>query len=278
MEANENRYIYRPEFGNEADIARLINQYNALVPEMKLFHPVYEPEGNETVLDLGCGPGSWGLDVAFAYQEMSVIGLDIDESAVLYAMARARSSGYENVTFEVHDVTTPLPINDASVDYINISFANSFLLKEQWPRLFAECYRVLRPGGWLRSIEALAIQTSSRAGRELWRLHGMANEKDGRRYAELAPHLLPMLHDARLVATPLTIHFVDFSEQAPYHKSLAENWYVSANLVMPFIVKQGVAPKEEVQRLIEEMQRDMMLPQFYALIFFTDIAAQKPAD
>src|SRR5581483_36737 len=105
MEANENQYIYRPEFGNEADIARLINQYNALVPEMKLFHPVYEPKGNETVLDLGCGPGSWDLDVAFAYQEMSVIGLDIDESAVRYAMTRARSSGYENVTFEVHDVT-----------------------------------------------------------------------------------------------------------------------------------------------------------------------------
>ncbi len=31
MEARENQYLYRPAFGNAADIARLTNQYNALV-------------------------------------------------------------------------------------------------------------------------------------------------------------------------------------------------------------------------------------------------------
>lgn len=278
MESKENQYLYRPEFGNEADIARLIGQYNALVQSIKLFHPAFEPEGAETVLDLGCGPGSWGLDVAFAQQEMSVIGLDIDESAVRYAMARATSSGssFQNATFEVHDVTTKLPVSDASVDYINLSMANSFLLIEQWPQLFAECYRVLRPGGWLRSVEALAIQTSSHAGRELWGLHRLANERDGRRYVELAPHLHPLLQDAGLLATPLTIHSVDFSEHAIHHKALSEVWYVSAHLVAPFIVKHGLTTREELEQLIEEMQRDMLLPKFYALIFFTDIAAQKP--
>jgi ubiquinone/menaquinone biosynthesis C-methylase UbiE len=276
MKARENRYLYHNEAGNEADIARLIDQHAAIVQSVGLFHPAFHPDGTEILLDIACGPGSWGLDVAFEYEDMSVIGLDNNESTISYAMARASSSVRDNISFEVHDVTTALPVKDASIDYVNIALANSFLFKEQWPSLLKECYRVLRPGGWLRSIEVLTIQTSSRAARDLWRYRAQASEKDGRRYFELAPHLFPLLQDAGLLATPLTIHPVDFSEYATFHKALSKDWYVSAQLLIPFIMKYGIAPQEELQRLIEEMQRDMMLPQFYALIFFTNIAAQKP--
>src|SRR5579884_142132 len=254
MEARDNQYLYRPEFGNEADIARLIGQYSAMIPVVKLFHPVFEPAGTETMLDLGCGPGSWVLDVAFTYPNISLIGLDIDESAVRYAMARATSSGYENATFEVHDATTPLPMSDASVDYINLSLANSFLLKEQWPLLLAECYRVLRPGGWLRSIEWLSNPSNSLALQRSTRLFHQALTKEGKRYIELAPCLSPLLKQAGFVPTPLTIHSTNFSEGEPAHKAIAEDIYVSSYLARPFEIAYGLATQEEVEAISEEIQ------------------------
>ncbi len=182
----------------------------------------------------------------------------------------------ENATFEEHDATTPLPFRDESVDYINLSLAQSFLLKEQWPRLLAECRRILRPGGWLRSVEWIALQTNSQAHRKLNRMFSLALEKEGRRYVELAPFLLPLLKDAGLAATPLTIQVSDFSEDAPAHTVLAEDSYVGAHILVSFLVKHGVASEEEAKQTIEEMQRDMMLPGYYALVLLSDISAQKP--
>src|SRR5579884_969432 len=270
---NSNKpYIFRPEFGNEADIARLIGQYKAYTQVVQLFSPHCQLKGAETVLDIGCGPGCWAIDVAFQYPAMSVIGLDVDESAVRYAMTHATSSGHENVTFEVYDVTTGLPFSDASVDYIHLSLANSFLLKSQWPPLLAECYRVLKPGGWLRSVEWLCTQTSSFAIFRMTQLFNLALAQDGRRYVELAPHLESLLKNAGLVPAPLIVHVVNFSENTPAHRTIAESYYVSALLSSPFIFKRGVASEEEIKRLIDETQRDMMLPGFYGLTTLTDIA------
>lgn len=276
QQASEKNYIYRPRFGNEADIARLIEQHKALSQVIKLFPPAFQPQGDETLLDIGCGPGSWAIDVAFHYPDMPIIGIDIDPGAIEYATLRAKTEHTENISFEVADATDTLPCRDNSVDYINIRFAQSFLLKNQWSRLFAECQRVLRPGGWLRSVEAQDIQSSSLAGYKLWTLQIQASEKDGRRFLKLAPFLTPLLKQAGLIPQPLAVDVVDFSEGTPAHKALCDDWLVSAHLATPFIIRQGIASEEEVNYLIEGMQKDMMLPDFYSLIFFTDIAAQKP--
>src|SRR6266567_6609093 len=87
MEAQE-KDAFRLSDGSAADLARLIDQHNAFVQVVKLVNPYVQLNGDERVLDIGCGPGSWVLDVAFQYPDMSVIGLDIDENAVNYAMAR----------------------------------------------------------------------------------------------------------------------------------------------------------------------------------------------
>lgn len=279
MEASEpeKTYLYRPGHGNETDIARLIEQHRAFVQVIKLFPATFQPRGDENVVDIGCGPGSWALDAAFEHPHLQIVGLDIDERAIAYAMARAKIVHAENVSFEVHDATVgPLPFGDESIDYITLSLANSFLLKEHWPLLLKECQRILRPGGWLRSVEWLVTQSSSLAMHRLLRTFSVALEKDGRRYIELAPHLPSLLQQAGLVPSPIAVYTVNFSEDTPAHKAIAEDYYIGAHLAMPFNIKQGVASREELLQIISDMQREMMLPHFYGFVFLNECVARKP--
>jgi ubiquinone/menaquinone biosynthesis C-methylase UbiE len=278
-EEHAQNYIFRPEDGLETDIARLIEQYKFLFPIFNLFNDKYftPTRGDETLLDVGCGPGSWALDVAFKYQDVSIIGLDIDEKAIAYATARAKVEHAENVSFEAHDATKGLPFKDESVDYININLANSFLLKSDWPRLFKECYRILRPGGWLRSIEWMTHQTSSPAIIRARQIFVEALLHEQRRFPEVAPFVRHLLQDAGLIPTPIEVHVLDFSEDSPAHKTSGDDLIIGFHLAAPYFIKMNVISQEECASLINEIQKDLMLPGFYAISLFCDISAQKRA-
>lgn len=272
----EQQYLYRPRFGNEADIARLTAQYGAIVQTVHLFPGTYTPRKDETVLDIACGPGNWARDVAWKYPEMSVIGLDSDADAVQHAMRLAWLGHIENVTFERHDVTTELPFSDGSVDYVNMSLCNSFLLRDQWSTLFAECHRVLRPGGWLRSLEWMGVQSSSWHIHQIAEYYAQALANEGKRYIEIAPHLRTLLEQGGFaISAPLMVHAIDFSWERETHKPLADDWYIGAQLARPFVAKYTDVSEAHLVTLAEEMQRDMMLPGFYALLLLSDISAQK---
>lgn len=273
----ENHYIYRPSHGEEADIARLVEQSRILVSVIKLFPKHFKPRGDEFIVDIGCGPGGWAIDVAFKYQDMSVIGIDIAQNAVDYAMLRAKMEAIDNVTFEQGDATKHLPFRDESVDYINMTLANSFLLKEQWPLLLAECARVLHPGGWIRSVEWVVTHTSSPALRRVVQILNEAIASSGKRYVELVPYLRPMMKDASLVPAPLATHVVDFSESTSAHRAMCEDIAIGVHLATPFVVSSGITSREEFEQLIERMKMEMREMTFYAQIHVSDITAQKLA-
>jgi ubiquinone/menaquinone biosynthesis C-methylase UbiE len=271
------QYLFRPVDQKEADRARLTIQYQAFKQSIDLFSLEFTPKGNETVVDLGCGPGDWGLDVAFAYPDMSVVGLDIDPSYVEYAMVRARLAHQNNVSFEEHDITDPLPFHDARAQYVNLSLASSFLYKEQWSTLFAECLRILQPGGMLRIVEYMGIQSSSIAMHTLGYYHRLAMCHEGKRYIDSIPYLSPLLKAAGFLVSKLDVHAIDFSEGTDVHRSLADDHYVGAQLARPYVTKYTTASPEYLWGLAEEMQADMMRPGFYALLLLADITAQKPS-
>src|SRR5512139_1451807 len=99
----------------------------------------------ETVLDLGSGAG---FDCFLAAREIGesgrVIGVDMTPEMVEKARGNARKGGYDNVEFRLGEIEN-LPVRDGIVDVvisncvINLSIAKG--------RVFAESYRVLRPGG-----------------------------------------------------------------------------------------------------------------------------------
>lgn len=100
-----------------------------------------------TVLELGAGHGRDSL--YFAQRGFSVHAMDFSQDGLAQLRARAEQDDLaDRVTTIVHDVRTPIPLPDSSVDGV---FAHMLLCMalstEEIRALVAEIRRVLRPGG-----------------------------------------------------------------------------------------------------------------------------------
>lgn len=102
-------------------------------------------EPGQTVLDLGSGAG---LDLLIASDKVGpggrVIGVDMTEDMLEAARENARKAGRANIELR-RGFIEELPVADASVDWV---ISNCVInLSPDKPRVFAEIFRVLKPGG-----------------------------------------------------------------------------------------------------------------------------------
>lgn len=105
----------------------------------------------QSVLDLGSGAG---MDAILAARKVGptgrVVGVDMTEEMV--AKARRNSAGLANVQFQLSEIDT-LPVGNDTVDVV---ISNGvFNLCHDKPRVLAEVFRVMRPGGRIQMADVL---------------------------------------------------------------------------------------------------------------------------
>ncbi|KAF3055821.1 hypothetical protein GL218_07005 [Daldinia childiae] len=100
----------------------------------------------ERVLDIGTGTGLWPIDMGDEYPNCEVIGTDLSPIQPTWCPP--------NVKFEIDDLEQEWTYAPNSFDYIHIRYMVGSV--SDWPKLFRQAFRALKPGGWIESFEVEA--------------------------------------------------------------------------------------------------------------------------
>ena len=268
---------------NAAEMARLINQDRILTRCMGgLFPPQLDLTGIQHILDIGCGPGGWAMDVARAYPDKRVTAFDISQLMTEFARFQAREQELPNAHFVTMDALKPLAFPDNSFDFINARFIAGFMPKARWPTLIQECLRLLRPGGFIRLTEFETTISNSYTSEKLGEMFARALQKAGQSFSPtgwqfgITPTLGRFLRDAGCQNVQPMAHVIEWSAGTAEHLSQYQNAMVFLKLSQPFLVKMGVATLEEAEVLYQRALEEMMAPDYCALWYFLSTWGEKP--
>lgn len=107
------------------------------------------------VLDIGCGSGGITLFLAREFPLASIVGFDVEQPVIDLAIKRAMDQGLADRASFLRGAPGPLPFPDQSFDVVFSKDALIHVADKE--ALFAEIFRILRPGGhfaasdWLTS-------------------------------------------------------------------------------------------------------------------------------
>jgi SAM-dependent methyltransferase len=181
------------------------------------------------------------------------------------------------------DVMEPLAFEDGSFDLINGRLLWSFLLPAAWPRLLAECRRLLRPGGILRLTEMEEPLTTSPAFERFMALGCQALAKAGQscspdgRHIGITPVLPRLMRQAGFVAVRLRPTLIEWSAGTPMHYPVFKDFLIGLELVLPFVERLGLATRAALTTLYQQAVAEMQAEDFCALWPLLTVWGQAPA-
>ncbi|CAG8493689.1 3470_t:CDS:2 [Ambispora gerdemannii] len=137
--SRQSRQSKRRRFKETSSICS--NEYSPSSTDSRNFSSPIEDHlkaGGLQILDIGCGPGTWMIDMAKTYPLCSFTGVDISP---LYPFNELP----ENVEFIQANLLDGLPIENSKFDFVVMHF----LTIRQWKPIIKEAARVMKPGAWL---------------------------------------------------------------------------------------------------------------------------------
>lgn len=157
----------------------------------------------DTVLDLGCGPGTQLVQLASLCPQAQFIGLDLSAPMLEQAQQFAGKSRVTNVQLLRHDMTDLSSLADHSIDCAISSMTLHHLPNvADLARCFTEIARVLKPGGGVYLADFLRLR-STRSMQAFASQHEAAQSPAFTRDYRNSLHAAFTFNDFRQAAEPL---------------------------------------------------------------------------
>ncbi|HLZ64177.1 MAG TPA: methyltransferase domain-containing protein [Ktedonosporobacter sp.] len=275
-------YPVDPE--NVAEMARLIKQARVLTDHIGLCPSAIDLAQHYNILDLGCGPGEWALEVARRYHAHQVLGIDISETMIEYAQFSAKTQEIPNARFQVMNVRQALDFPDASFDFINARLISGFMTTGAWPVLLRECFRLCKPGGVICSseFESVGINTSPSLTRynelliRALRQVGQCFTSEGGQTGVTAVQAR-LLREAGFEPIEQQAYSINGSKGMPAHMAGYDNCRTAMKLIQPLLVHLGIEKQEELDMLYGRLLVEMLSDDFCMVTYFQTAWGVKPA-
>lgn len=264
-------YLGDPESVREME--RLMLQGHLITSAMGgIFPERSDLEGIHAILDVGCGPGEWALEVAQTYPDRRVVGIDISTRMVAYAQEQARRRHLSNATFVVMNALEPLDEAGGPFDLVNIRAAVAYVPRAQWASFLQHCVDILRPGGILRLTETEVVGlTNSLACEQINSWAAQVFQRKGYGFSPDGSHLgiMPMqgllLQECGCVNIGSKPHMLDFSSGTALHESQYQHYQVAYSLLKPLCIGEGLVTEELFDKMYQEMFEEMRWTHFRGL-------------
>ncbi|ORY94565.1 S-adenosyl-L-methionine-dependent methyltransferase [Syncephalastrum racemosum] len=216
-----------------------------VLPQVESSLPV-----NANILDIGCGSGSWVMEMAIEHPEAHVTGLDM---ADMFPTAIRP----ENVTFQQHNLLDGLPYDDNTFDFVHMRQLIVALRAPEWPAILVEIRRVLKPGGLVQLMES--------------------DFTDRGQDIAIASKLHQLLEDARFHDIYQETRTFQFGQEGdPIAGEMLWSWKAAMHSLKPFLAHRLLKNPDEYSAAIDRYIQECTLYNWHLKLWA--LCARKPAE
>ncbi|KAI8093218.1 S-adenosyl-L-methionine-dependent methyltransferase [Halteromyces radiatus] len=264
----ENTSYWLPKSYEEQD--RLMGQHFALKESfggnvLQNAKKVTPLEEGAHILDIGCGPGSWCLEMATDYPNCEVYGIDI------YAVY-PQTIRPPNSTFMLADALEGLPFHDEMFDLVQIRLMVAAIKVNEWPKLIKEAMRVLKPGGILQMIEPDYRDSGGGASQLLVRTVIRLCEERGQD-PHVGSRLEDLMRNAGLVILDSISSVLDHSDGGKLVSEWTYDWKVFATVSRPILEVATGLSGDKYSYFLKQIEPSMK--QFHFKTYGNAVSGQK---
>jgi ubiquinone/menaquinone biosynthesis C-methylase UbiE len=131
-------------------VMRYALQGNYAIPFQQM---EYTPED---ILDVACGTGRWGAEMALEFPRANVVGIDITTpNSNSPSVTLGRGAPPDNYLIVQGDIRNGLPFPNDSFNYVHMRFLVVAIAANDWPSIIQELVRVTRSGGWIELVDTV---------------------------------------------------------------------------------------------------------------------------
>lgn len=269
---------------NDADLARLINQDETMNEDggVPLLPAGYQPDADHAILDVACGPAGWLRTIHSEYPDAYLVGIDNNKKAISFARNNEETRHKENVNFVLMNIMEPLDFPNHTFDFVNARFLTGVVPTDRWVDLLTECYRILKPGGYIRITESETSWVANCPAYErmidlFLRFLYEVQRSFARNGLAISPMLLEFFGASGFHEIMAQTSTLNWSYGQTLHDQVVEDMTMSLAVLRNAFFKAGYISPDDYEHTYQLMLTELSSKDFRALWPLVSVQGRKPA-